>query len=424
MKTAQQNVDSAAAAYLTAVSNRDDYSTKLETYLTNDNKVSKSWDTLQTMAEKMKNLNAANKQFKEGAAKTEENFTTEYAEAYNAYKAAYDVAALKDSTVTPESFKTETIGTATADKNSVLRTQLYGTNNAGTQDTCDLAVLNKLGENLTNYDEILITDRASSDEKGGDTKGTAATKGAANKKLFEKNVESEKKDYDTASDKLAKLTATQAGIKDYQAKYDAAVKAEADALTAKNNAAKAAVEASNNVTAAQNKYDTAVAEQLAVKDLDDADVAELQRFGKYNAYAYLSASGTSVSNKPGTATELTLLEETVRSAQGYVAATEKAKDAKDAAADEMHKASNILTRKKAAWRLGTPSVKVTSKKGAVKVSWKKVKHASKYKLRVKKGNGSYKTFKVKKGTKVKVKVRAQKGTKVSHYSGYKAARAK
>jgi hypothetical protein len=432
MKDAADTLASANQDYLDAVNVRDKYDTYSAAYLKDLETFETNRKEIAGMAQEMNTLRSTGKMY-ESDGKT---LTDAYKKAYDAYEAAFKVSGLSGDTK-PAWYLTKYTENETVGSDYIATSADEGDSVATYRaDRAEIWAIERKVNNSGN----VSTPAASATY---DANAVSNAKDAINsvKEVLKTNVQTADTARQNASDALDKLNATSANLTNLKTAWDNAAKDEADKLTAKNNAVAAAVEASKKVTAAQNKYDTAFKEQQAVKNLDDTDVAELQRFGKYNAYAILgvkdptSTTDASVTNQPVSDpnVELTVLENTLRSAQDYVAATQKAKDAKDAAADEMHKASNILTRKKAAWRLGTPSIKVTSKKGAVKVSWKKVKHASKYKLRVKKGNGSYKTyytsktsktFKVKKGTKVKVKVRAQKGTKVSHYSGYKAARAK
>jgi hypothetical protein len=429
IKNATDKLATANQDLLNITTVRDNYDTYTAAYLKDLETFETNRKEIQDMANKMRNLKDT--MYKEGTT----TLTDEYSKAYAAYEAAYKVAGTGSDTK-PEWFLKQEGNEANA-KDANFKGSLID------QYKENREKVNKIEDTYIGAAAMTNPTQGSIDYMENAV-SEAKTNIAKNKTTLASKVADAQKNRDAKSEALDKLNATSANLTNLKTAWDNAVKDEEEKLTAKNNAAAAAVEAANKVTAAQNKYDTAFAEQQAIKNLDDADVAELQRFGKYNTYAILGLNAydsngnyyadPKVSNlRSEIDVELTVLEDTLRSSQDYVAATQKAKDAKDAAADEMHKASNILTRKKAAWRLGTPSIKVTSKKGAVKVSWKKVKHASKYKLRVKKGNGSYKTyytsktsktFKVKKGTKVKVKVRAQKGTKVSHYSGYKAARAK
>ena len=444
MAKAQNDYDAKNALFVAATGNRESYAKAIDKYVEDKTTLETSWAEMNDTKATMVDLASKGKAFEKDSTGTKLVMTADYQKAYNSYVAAADVAKEANNTIDPSvfantNFTGDLTNADTVKDNSDLRNSLYGKDQKADNEG-QLYELNKVAKDLnkqaadidSNLPQLTIINKS-------DTAAKVKELAIENKNNLGELIDSVSKQLDTASETLDKLNAEKAGLQALKDKYDAAVKAEADALAAKNNAATAASDAAKKAKAAQDAYDKMVTEQAAVKNLDDADVAELQRFGKYNTYAILGVDTLNNTvknyglNTDANDVELTALEGTLRSAQDYVAATQKAKDAKDAAADEMHKASNILTRKKAAWRLGTPSIKVTSKKGAVKVSWKKVKHASKYKLRVKKGNGSYKTyytsktsktFKVKKGTKVKVKVRAQKGTKVSHYSGYKAARAK
>lgn len=199
--------------------------------------------------------------------------------------------------------------------------------------------------------------------------------------------------------------------------YESAKTATSDALTAKQNA--------------WDTYQSALKTQDEAEDTEEAKYNQLTKV-KNNADGLIAGTVTvTKTDYP----DLYALDTAISDAE---TALEEAKKAKSEAYQEYDLANETYTRAKAAYqasknKLSKPVITVKAGKKCVKISWKKVSGATKYKLRIKKGNGKYKSYytkktsykvKVKKGTKVKVCVRAQKGSTVSKYSTKKSARAK